>query len=64
MIIKQNTKLEQREIHTLNERLIHIDKELKNAMDTTGHQENTLVQCLPTFELYQKQSMMVQQHNY
>jgi len=36
----------QREINSLNDRLIDIDKESNNAMDTIGHHGNTLVQCL------------------
>ncbi|CAF4551298.1 unnamed protein product, partial [Rotaria sp. Silwood2] len=36
----------QREINSLNDRLIDIDKEANEATNAIGHHGNTLVQCL------------------
>ncbi|CAF1508914.1 unnamed protein product [Rotaria sordida] len=44
----------QREINTLNDRLIDIDKEATDATNTIGHHGNTLVQCLTDVRILAK----------
>ncbi|CAF2391020.1 unnamed protein product [Rotaria sp. Silwood2] len=54
MILPEKLAAIQREINSLNDRLIDIDKEANEATNTIGHHGNTLVQCLTDVRILAK----------